>query len=193
MALEDLAMLRAVPGCTVLYPCDGVSTEHLVRAVVEHDGIAYIRTSRPKTEVIYKPTEVFTVGGSKILRQSANDVATIVAAGVTVFEALAAYDRLNAEGTTICVIDAYSVQPIDTRTLVACGLQTNRKIITVEDHYVTGGLGDAVSDAVAGDSITVSRLAVREVPRSGKPDELLERYGISASHIVAAVHRQVGT
>ncbi len=191
MALEDLAMMRAVPDCAVLYPCDAVSAERLVAAAACYDGMAYIRTSRPQTEVIYEPTEEFEVGGSKVLRESATDVATVVAAGVTVFEALAAYDRLQSEGLSIRVIDAYSVQPVDAETLVSAGRQTGRKLITVEDHYSVGGLGDAVSEAVADHGITVSRLAVREVPRSGKSAELLERYGISSSHISAAVHRQV--
>jgi transketolase len=191
MALEDLAMMRAVPGCAVLYPCDGVSAERLVVAAARYDGMAYIRTSRPKTEIIYAPTEEFDIGGSKVLRESESDVATVVAAGVTVFEALAAYDRLQSEGITIRVIDAYSVQPVNTQTLVSAGLHTGRQLITVEDHYVAGGLGDAVSEAVAHQGITVTRLAVREVPRSGTAAELLERYGISSSHIIAAVHRQV--
>ena len=190
MALEDLAMMRAVPGCAVFYPCDGVSAERLVAAAARYPGMAYIRTSRPKTEVIYAPTEEFDVGGSKVLRQSGSDVATVVAAGVTVFEALAAYERLQSEGISIRVIDAYSVQPVDTETLVNAGLQTGRQLITVEDHYSVGGLGDAVSEAVAHHGVTVERLAVREVPRSGRSAELLERYGISSSHIIAAVHRQ---
>jgi len=191
MALEDLAMMRAVPGCVVLYPCDGVSAERLVAAAAGYDGMAYIRTSRPKTEVIYAQTEEFDVGGSKVLRESESDVATVVAAGVTVFEALGAYDQLQSEGISIRVIDAYSVQPVDTETLVSAGLQTGRQLITVEDHYAVGGLGDAVSEAVAHRGIIVTRLAVREIPRSGTTAELLERYGISSSHIIAAVHRQV--
>ena len=191
MALEDLAMMRSVPGCAVLYPCDGVSAERLVAAAARYNGMAYIRTSRPKTEVIYGPTDAFDIGGSKVLRESVSDLATVVAAGVTVFEALAAYDRLQSEGISIRVIDAYSVQPVDTETLVNAGLQTGRQLITVEDHYSVGGLGDAVSEAVADHGITVARLAVREIPRSGKSAELLERYGISSSHIIAAVHRQV--
>ena len=190
MALEDLAMMRAVPSCAVLYPCDGVSAERLVVAAARYNGMTYIRTSRPKTPVIYAPTEEFEVGGSKVLRESGSDVATVVAAGVTVFEALAAYDRLQSEGISIRVIDAYSVQPVDTETLVSAGLQTGRQLITVEDHYSVGGLGDAVSEAVALRGIIVARLAVREVPRSGTSAELLERYGISSSHIIAAVHRQ---
>lgn len=193
MALEDLAMMRAVPDCAVLYPCDGVSAERLVAAAASHDGMAYIRTSRPKTEVIYANDQQFEIGGSKVLYESADDVATVVAAGVTVYEARSAYEQLRQDGIFIRVIDAYSVQPVDAPTLVRAGLETGRKLITVEDHYPAGGLGDAVSEAVAEHDITVCRLAVREVPRSGKPTELLERYGISASHIAATVRRLVGS
>jgi len=189
MALEDLAMMRAVPNCTVLYPCDAVSTERLVVAMAATPGPAYMRTSRPKTEVIYAPTETFPVGGSKVLRQSDADAATVVAAGVTVFEALKAYDLLKEDGIAVRVIDAYSVQPIDRATLVASGRATGGLIVTVEDHYVAGGLGDAVAEAVADEPIRVHRLAVREVPRSGQSAELLDRYGISAAHVVDAVRR----
>ena len=191
MALEDLAMMRSVPGCAVLYPCDAVSSERLVAAAAAHRGMVYLRTSRPKTEVIYPNEERFEIGGSKTLHASDDDAATIVAAGVTVFEARKAYRMLRGEGIHVRVIDAYSVQPIDAPALVRAGLRTGRRIITVEDHYAAGGLGDAVSDAVAEHGITVCRLAVREAPRSGKPAELLERYGISASRIAAAVRRQV--
>jgi transketolase len=187
MALEDLAMCRAEPNITVLYPCDGVSTEKLVGLMAYHPGPAYMRTSRPKTPVIYKNDETFTIGGLKVLRESASDVATVVGAGVTVFEALKAYDVLKAAGTNIRVIDLYSVQPIDHAGLVAAGKATGGRIITVEDHYAAGGIGDAVAEAVADAGLTVKRIAVREIPRSGKPDELLDRFGISANHIVAAV------
>ena len=193
MALEDLAMMRGVPNCAVLYPCDAVSAERLVAAAAAHSGMAYLRISRPKTAVIYTTVDRFEIGGSKVLRESADDAATVVAAGVTVFEALDAYEQLLNEGVKIRVIDAYSVQPIDAATLVRAGVQTGRRIITVEDHYPAGGLGDAVSEAVADQGIAVRRLAVREVPRSGKPDELLDRYGISASHVVAAVREQVAS
>ena len=187
MALEDLAMMRAVPDCTVLYPCEAVSTERLVVEMARHRGLAYMRTSRPKTPVLYKPDESFSIGGSKVLRQSADDVATVVAAGVTVFEALTASDQLAKEGVNIRVIDAYSVQPIDADTLIEAGRATRGAIITVEDHYAEGGLGDAVSEAVAAAGFAVRRLAVRKTPRSGQPEELLDRYGISARHIVEAV------
>ena len=192
MALEDLAMMRAVPGCAVLYPCDAISTARLVEAAAGCDGMVYIRTSRPKTPVIYRPDDEFPLGGSKVVRESTDDAATVVAAGVTLFEALRAHDALAAEGIPLRVIDAYSVQPVDRRALVDAARRTGNRLITVEDHYAAGGLGDAVSEAVAADGIVVERLAVREVPRSGRPDELLERFGISASCIVAAVRRQVG-
>jgi len=189
MALEDLAMCRAQPNITVLYPSDAVSAERLVMLAASHPGPAYIRTSRPKTPVISANDETFTIGGLKVLRESAGDVATVIGAGVTVFEALKAYDQLKAEGTAIRVVDLYSVQPIDRATLVACGKATRGRIVTVEDHYAAGGIGEAVTAAVNGDGIRVERLAVREIPRSGKPDELLDRYGISARHIIEAVRR----
>jgi transketolase len=189
MALEDLAMMRAVPHCTVLYPSDAVSAERLVVEMAEHPGLAYMRTSRPKTDVIYSASDRFPIGGSKVLHESAKDVATVVAAGVTVFEARTAYEQLKAEGIAIRVIDAYSVQPIDEATLVAAAQATNGVLITVEDHYAAGGLGDAVSQAVAPAGFAVQRLAVRELPRSGQAAELLDRYGISARHIVEAVRR----
>jgi transketolase len=187
MALEDLAMCRAEPNFTVLYPCDAVSTERLVALMAYHPGPAYMRTSRPKTPVIYTAEDTFAIGGFKILRQSANDAVTVVAAGVTVFEALKAHDALKAQGTAIRVIDLYSVAPVDREGLIACGQATGGRIVTVEDHYAAGGIGDAVSQAVGDTGIHVHRIAVREIPRSGKPEELLERYGISASHIAEKV------
>jgi transketolase len=191
MALEDLAMCRAQPNIAVLYPCDAVSAERLVALAAYHPGPVYIRTSRPKTPVIYTSDEPFTVGGMKVLRESAADVVTVVAAGVTVFEALKAHDTLKATGTPIRVIDLYSVQPVDRAGLIAAGRATGRRLITVEDHYEAGGIGDAVADAVSDAGLTVHRLAVREIPRSGKPEELLDRYGISANHIVDAVRATI--
>jgi transketolase len=187
MALEDLAMARGVPNATILYPCDGVSTHRLLAVAAATHGPVYIRLSRPKTPVIYGPQEAFPPGGSKTLRQSGKDVATVVAAGVTVFQALTAHDALAKEGIAIRVIDAYSVQPIDREGLIAAGRATNGQLITVEDHYAHGGLGDAVSEAVGAEGYRVRRLAVREIPRSGQPDELLERFGISSDAIIAAV------
>jgi transketolase len=188
MALEDLAMFRTQPNITVLYPCDAVSAEKLVRVMAYHPGAAYMRTSRPKTPVIYANDETFDVGGLKVLRESSDDVATVIGAGVTVFEALKAYDQLKAAGRLIRVIDLYSVSPVDEAGLVAAGRATHGRLITVEDHYPAGGIGDAVAMAVADAGLAVRRLAVREIPRSGKPDELLDRFGISARHIVDAVN-----
>ena len=187
MALEDLAMMRAQPNITVLYPCDAVSTDRLVERMAYHNGPAYIRTSRPKTPVIYGPDDTFTIGGLNVLREAGSDVATVIAAGVTVFEALHAHEQLSKQGISIRVIDLYSVQPIDTATLVRCARETRGRLITVEDHYVGGGIGDAVAAAVAGHGFSVHRLAVREIPRSGAPEQLLDYYGISARHIVEAV------
>jgi len=191
MALEDLAMMRAVPNCTVLYPCDAVSAERLVALAAATAGPAYLRMSRPKTDVIYKADETFPLGGSKVLRESRDDVATVVGAGITVFEAIKAHDLLAREGIAIRVIDAYSVQPIDRDGLIAAGRATGGQLITVEDHYAHGGIGDAVSEAVWDQGFQVQRLAVREIPRSGLPDELLDRFGISARAIADAVRATV--
>jgi len=187
MALEDLAMARSVPNCTVFYPSDAVSAERLLALSAATPGPVYMRTSRPKTPVIYDTKETFVVGGSKTLRESSRDVATVVGAGVTLFEALKAHDLLAAEGISIRVIDAYCLQPIDRAGLIAAGNAAGRCIITVEDHYANGGLGDAVAEAVGGESFRLVRLAVREIPRSGPPDVLIDRFGISARAIVEKV------
>lgn len=187
MALEDLGMFRSQPNFVVLYPCDAVSTEKLVAEMAWHKGPAYMRTSRPKTPVIYGPDEQFPIGGLKVVRTSDADVVTVIGAGVTLFEALKAHDQLKAEGIAIRVIDLYSLAPIAKDALIEAGLATKGRIITVEDHYAAGGIGDAVSEAVSEAGIRVQRIAVREIPRSGKPDELVEHYGISAKSIVAAV------
>jgi transketolase len=186
MALEDLSLMTAEPGVVVLYPCDAVSTDRVVIEAARHQGPAYIRASRPKTEVIYENGETFPIGGSKVLRASEEDEAAVIAAGVTVYEALKAYDELRSRGTLVRVIDAYCVAPIDRLTLVRAAREAGR-LITVEDHYVSGGLGDAVARAVASEGHAVIRLAVCEIPRSGRPEELLDLYGISSRHIVAAV------
>ena len=187
MALEDLGMFRSQPNFVVLYPCDAVSTEKLVAEMAWHKGPAYMRTSRPKTPVIYGPDEQFPIGGLKVVRKSDADVVTVIGAGVTLFEALKAHDQLKAEGIAIRVIDLYSLAPVAKDALIEAGNATKGRIITVEDHYAAGGIGDAVSEAVSEAGIRVQRIAVREIPRSGKPDELVEHYGISAKSIVAAV------
>ena len=190
MALEDLAMMRAVFGSTVLYPCDANQTAQLVAEMARHDGIVYLRTTREKTPVIYGPDETFPVGGSKVVRQSPNDQATVVAAGITLHEALKAYDQLKSDGIEIRVIDAYSVKPIDEETLFAAAEETGNRIITVEDHWPEGGLGGAVLEAFTqrdGLMPHIVNLAVQSMPGSGTPDQLLEEAGISADHIVQAV------
>jgi transketolase len=186
MGLEDIAMFRAVAESVILYPCDPVSTEHLVAEAARHRGICYIRTTRPKTAVLYSNDEKFPIGGSKIVRQSEKDRATVVAAGITVHEALKAASKLEAEGVSIRIIDAYSVKPIDAQTILQAAQATGGYVVVVEDHYEHGGLGDAVLEAV-GNQAKVTRLAVREIPRSGPPEALLDKYGISSNHIVDAV------
>jgi transketolase len=190
MALEDLAMMRAIVDSTVLYPSDAVSAERLVETAARTRGVVYLRTSRPKTKVIYANGEQFPVGGSKTPRSSAGDRATVVAAGVTVAEALAAHELLAREGIAIRVIDLYSVKPLDEATLRTAAQQTGR-IVCVEDHAIWGGIGEAVAGVVAG-LCPVERLGVREVPRSGKPAELMAAHGIDAAAIVKAVRRLIG-
>jgi transketolase len=190
MALEDLAMMRAVTGATVLYPSDAVSAERLVETAARTPGIVYIRTSRPKTKVIYPNGEAFPVGGSKTLRSSGGDAVTLVAAGVTVPEALAAHDALAKEGVSARVIDLYSVKPLDAAALEKAARET-RGFVCVEDHSVCGGIGDAVASAVAGRA-RVEILGIREMPRSGKPAELMKAHGITADAIAAAARRLLG-
>lgn len=189
MGLEDIAMMAAQPNVTVLYPSDGNSTYRLIEEAAKHKGMVYLRAGRPKTPVLYGPDEPFRIGGSKTLRQSASDVLTIVAAGITLFEALKAHDQLKAAGIAVRVIDLYSIAPIDRTTLVESGRVTQRRILTVEDHYAHGGLGDAVLSAVATEGMKVYKLAVREIPHSGKPDELVDHYGIGVRSIVEATKR----
>lgn len=184
MGLEDIAMMAAQPGVVVLYPSDGTSTYRLVEIAANHRGMVYLRAGRPKSPILYGPEERFQIGGSKMLRQSASDVLTIVAAGVTLFEALKAYDQLKAAGVAVRVVDLYSVSPIDRATLMDCARATQGRILTVEDHYAHGGLGDAVLSAVGTEGIKVYKLAVRSIPHSGKPDELIDHFGIGARSIV---------
>jgi transketolase len=187
MGLEDLAMMRAVVGSTVLYPSDAVSAEKLVEQMASHKGVCFLRTSRPKTEVLYGNDEQFPIGGAKVLRQAAGDKATVVAAGVTLYEALKAADTLKGEGIGITVIDCYSIKPLAKDTILAAAQKTNQVVVTVEDHYAEGGLGDAVAGELSASGIRVHKLAVRELPRSGKPEELMAKYGIDAHAIVKAV------
>ncbi|MCC6175515.1 MAG: transketolase [Chloroflexi bacterium] len=188
MALEDLAMMRAVNGSTVLYPCDANQTAQLVASMADTDGIVYLRATRAATPVLYDASDTFPVGGSKVLRQSSDDAVTIVAAGITIPEALEAYDELKKAGITARVIDAYSVKPIDLETLSRAAHET-RGLIVVEDHWPQGGLGSAVLEALASTDTPippVHQLGVRGMPHSGTPTELLNAAGINAKHIVAA-------
>ncbi len=190
MGLEDLALFRSVPGCVVLYPGDAVCAEACVEIAARHKGMVYIRTTRPATALLYGPDEPFSIGGSKVLRKGPRDAATIIAAGITLHESLKAADALQAEGLGVRVIDAYSVQPLDAEGIRAAVAETRGRAVVVEDHYAGGGLGDAVASALAGQA-RLEHLCVRELPRSGKPDELLDAYGISARRIAAAVQALV--
>jgi len=192
MALEDLAMMRAVHGSTVLYPSDANQTAQLVAEMADREGIVFMRTTRAATPVIYDAGDEFPVGGSRVLRQG-DDVA-IVAAGITLHESLKAADRLIAEGIDARVIDLYSVKPADGETLRAAAEATGGRVITVEDHWSEGGIGDAVLEALSEGELPtrVVRLAVRDLPGSGKPAELLSAAGIDADHIVQAARSLVG-
>ena len=189
MALEDLAMMRAVHGSTVLYPCDGNSTANLVAAMAELPGISYLRTTREKTPAIYGAGEDFPVGGSKTLRSSDQDRVTLVGAGITLHEALAAAERLAGEGIAARVIDCFSVKPIDGASLRSALADTGL-VVTIEDHWIDGGLGDAVLAAVASDaelSGRVHKIGVTEMPGSGAPEELRDWAGISGDRIARTV------
>jgi transketolase len=192
MALEDLASLRAVHGSTVLHPCDGNQTAQLVAQMPDLDGIVFIRTLRPNTPVIYAPGEKFPIGGSRVLRSSDEDEVTLVGCGVTVHEAAKAAETLAGEGIHARVIDCYSIKPIDADTLASAAEATGR-IVTVEDHWPEGGLGEAVLSALASKDAhaQVVKLAVTEMPRSGKPEQLLGVAGIDADGIAASARRLV--
>ncbi len=192
MGLEDLAMTAAQPNYTVLYPSDATSAWRAIELVARVEGPAYVRTSRPKTGILYGAGEKFEIGKAKALRQSGADRIAIVAAGVTLYEALAAADELAEDGIAARVIDLFSVQPIDKAALAAAAAATGGKVLTVEDHYAHGGIGDAVLAALAEEDARVRKLAVRSIARSGKPAELLDKFGISARHIVAAAKDMIG-
>ncbi|XP_069501530.1 transketolase-like protein 1 [Ambystoma mexicanum] len=188
MALEDLAMFRAVPTCTVFYPSDAVSTEHAVVIAANTKGICFIRTSRPETAVLYSPEEKFEIGHAKVVRSTDQDRVTIIGAGVTLHEALKAADELAKQGIPVRVLDPFTIKPLDATTILSSARATGGRIITVEDHYREGGIGEAVAAAVSEEpGILVQHLAVNRVPRSGKPNELLDMFGISAKCIVEAV------
>ncbi|MEJ2165295.1 MAG: transketolase [Desulfobacterales bacterium] len=188
MGLEDLAMFRTILDGVVLYPCDAVSTENLVEAAARHDGIVYIRTTRSKTPIIYDVNETFSIGGSKVLRSSGKDAATVIAAGITVHEALKAYDELKKEDIALRIIDLYSVKPVDSDTVNQAAAETGR-LITVEDHYAEGGIGDAVRSVLTEHPVPVYSLAVRQKPKSGKPEQLMDFEEIEKDAIVKKVKK----
>ncbi len=191
MGLEDLAMFRAIPGAVVFYPSDAMCAERVTETAARLPGITYIRTGRPKTAILYTAEEKFPVPGFKVIRQSAADAVTIVAAGITLHESLKAADQLKAKGVAARVVDLYCVKPLDGGKLGAEVRAGRGKLVTVEDHYHEGGIGEAVLSALADAGAmpaAVRRLAIGEVPHSGKPDELLDKFGISARHIVDAVN-----
>lgn len=194
MALEDLAMMRAVHGSTVLYPSDANQTIKLVELMAEQQGISYLRTTRESTTVLYPPDVAVRIGGSAVLKESPADVVAVVAAGITVHEALAAYEQLQAKGVAIRVIDAYSVKPLDAATIIAAVRDCGGKLVVVEDHWPEGGLGDAVLEVVSGKGLNFkfAHLAVAGMPGSGEPAELMSAAGIDAAHITAAVQALAG-
>ncbi len=200
MALEDLAMMRAVHDSTVLYPSDANQTAQLVATMADLKGIVYLRTTREKTPILYGPDERFPIGGSRVLRQSDSDQVTVVGAGITLHEALKAADTLKGEGINIRVIDLYSVKPVDVKTLREAASATGGRVVTVEDHWREGGLGAAVLDAFAGTDEqqpaspmpTVVKLAVHHMPDSATPDQELDEAGINAAAIVTAVKKLLG-
>jgi transketolase len=194
MGLEDIAAFRAIHGSTVLHPCDANQTARLVAAMADAEGISYLRTLRPATPVLYGPDEEFEIGGSRVLRPSDDDEVALVGAGITVHEALKAADRLAEDGIAARVIDLYSIKPLDAVTLAAAAEATRGRIVTVEDHWPEGGLGDAVLGALSDsdEPPRVVKLAVQVMPGSGKPKELLAEAGIDAAHIVEAARRLVG-
>ena len=194
MALEDLAMMRAVHGSTVLHPCDANQTARLVAEMADRKGISFLRTLRPSTPVIYAPDEEFPIGGSKVVRSSDEDQVTVVAAGITVHNAIEACGKLQEEGVGVRLIDAYSVKPIDASTLREAVRTTGGRLVVAEDHWPEGGLGEATLSALAEggtEGLKFEHLAVGGMPTSGSSEELMEAAGISAEHIAGAVRKLV--
>jgi len=188
MALEDIAMMRCLPGSVVLYPCDAISTYRLVEQMSRYtNGITYLRTTRKATPVIYDTNQKFQIGGCNVLIQNSYDKACVIAAGITLFEALKAYEVLKNEGITVSIIDLYSVKPLNREKVIEVAKASGNKIVTVEDHYLQGGIGEAITRAVSGECIDVACLGVTSLPRSGRPDELLAWAKIDSAAIVHQV------
>jgi len=177
-------------GSTVLYPSDANQTAQLVEQMAHHHGITFLRTTREKTPILYEPTEKFHIGGCRVVHESPDDKVTVIGAGITLHEALKAHDQLKGQGVSIRVIDLYTVKPIDAATVSAAVKATAGRVVTVEDHWAEGGIGDAVLEALSAHKVTATgmvRLAVRDMPGSGKPQELIDAAGIGATAIVSAV------
>lgn len=193
MALEDISMMRSVYGSTVLYPSDATCTAHLIALMADTKGISYIRTTREKTPILYDAKESFEIGGSKVLRRSAEDKVTLIAAGITLHESMKAYEELKEAGINVRVIDLYSVKPVDKKTIIEAAKETGT-LIVVEDHWIEGGLGDAVLEVFTNGTAPlpkVVKIAVTHMPGSGTPDELMDAAGINAKSIVAAVKKAI--
>jgi transketolase len=191
MALEDLAMMRAVHGSTVLYPSDASSAAFLVQEMADHPGVVYMRTTRGAYPVLYPADETFPIGGAKVVRSGADDQVTLIGAGVTLHNCLAAADRLSNDGIAARVLDLYSLKPIAHDALVAAATATGDRVVVVEDHYPEGGIGGAVLEAFndAGHPVQITHLAVRGLPGSGTPEELMDAAGISVGHVVEATRK----
>lgn len=186
MGLEDIAMFRSLRESVVFYPSDAVSTEKLTELAVAHQGIEYIRTTRSDTQVLYANDETFEIGGSKTLKSSTKDVATVIGAGITLYESLKAYEELKKDGIAIRVIDLYSIKPVDVKTLEKAAKET-KALLVVEDHYEFGGIGEAVKVALSGKTTPIISLSVKKLPESGKPDELLAYEEINAAAIIKKI------
>jgi transketolase len=186
MGLEDIAMFRAILNSIVLYPSDAISTEKLVEEAAKHHGLVYIRTTRKETPILYKSDGEFHIGGCKVIKNSSHDLVTVIAAGVTLHEALKAYEELRNEGIFIRIIDLYSIKPADKKSIHEAAF-TTKAIITVEDHFAEGGIGEAVRTAIGSISVPVHSLSVRKMPKSGKPGELLDYEEISMNSIIKKV------
>ncbi len=188
MGLEDIAMFRTIQNSIVYYPCDAVSTEALVREAVERQGVVYIRTTRAQTPVIYDSKEIFFPGGSRVVRRSNRDAVTVIGAGITLHEALAAYEILKKENILIRVIDLYSIKPVDEKTLRKAAEET-KALIVVEDHVPEGGIADAVRSVFIDPLVPIYSLAVHKTPKSGTPEELLRYEEIDRNAIVKLVKK----
>ena len=189
MGLEDIAMFRSLPNSTILYPSDAVSCEKLTKFSHRNKGITYIRTTRSKTPILYGNNENFPIGEFKVLFSSKKDRVIIISSGITVHEAIKAYYKLKSKNINAAVVDLYSIKPIDGKKLNSFIKSHGKKIVVVEDHYPEGGIGEAVISALKNTSIKISHLAVREIPHSGTPEQLLKKYKIDSDAIVEAVEK----